>query len=307
MGVPMEIKKTLGGLAALAAVALPMSFAAAAPAAASTAPTDERDFVYVNAVFGYDRDRSDWGGPQQLLYFEQSTEQPEGVFDPVTDRGAFPRTVCDYPSLQVDVIKVYEDSDEPVVGQWYTADFTEQHGWDEIAVGGYNPQSDPAFAEICAPLTPVTPAEVTSSDVCEPADGASHDTITIPETAGVEYAIDGEPAAAGEHVANGTSATVTATAADGYELDSPAEWTIDFTKEACPTAAPTTTTPTTTAPAAAPTTPAAAPTAAPTSAPEGTELATTGAGDLLPLGVAAIALLGLGGAALATRRRDARA
>ncbi|MCR6649417.1 MAG: fibronectin type III domain-containing protein [Cellulomonas sp.] len=58
--------------------------------------------------------------------------------------------------------------------------------------------------------------------------GTEDDTVTIPTLEGVQYAIDGSTAAAGEHPAAGT-VVVTAAPQAGYELTGPTQWTFAFT------------------------------------------------------------------------------
>lgn len=90
-------------------------------------------------------------------------------------------------------------------------------------------------------VTPATPS-VTQSE-CTGLGQSSAATITIPATTGIQYAIDGVPAAAGSVVETAGSYAVTATALPGYTLEGTALWTLvvdaapDCTEHVTPAAA----------------------------------------------------------------------
>ena len=87
----------------------------------------------------------------------------------------------------------------------------------------------------CVTTTPVQPAVVTASDVCEPATGPTNDRIAIPGDASFSYMVDGAAVAAGPVVATGTTHTVTAVARAGVVVQPGAtmQWTFSFTKVLC--------------------------------------------------------------------------
>lgn len=302
----MNRSRLFGGALALAALALPLGLAAAAPAAATESDATVDQPTWYRAVFAFDKDKGDWGGDQTLVYLEQLDAKPAkgDVLNIADDPAAFPREVCDYKSVQVDNFLVSPGQPLPVVGEDFHAPFTFWHVEDWA---WYQQGVDQDYTDLCA-TTPVTAAAPTALDECEPTEGTTPDRVTIPETEGVEYALDGAPVEPGDHAVEGAEAVVTATALEGYALEGDAEWTFAFTKDACesPTTPPSETTPPTTEPTT--TEPAVAPapsTTAPAVADSGETLATTGAEDVVPLAVAALALAGLGGALLARRRATA--
>ncbi|MGC5627255.1 PQQ-dependent sugar dehydrogenase [Georgenia sp. Z1344] len=81
------------------------------------------------------------------------------------------------------------------------------------------------------PPAVVTPEDVTFTDE----DGTEADTFTVPEVEGVEYLVGDEVVEAGTHPGEGT-VTVTARAADGYELaeDATTEWSHTFDDSTTP-------------------------------------------------------------------------
>lgn len=76
--------------------------------------------------------------------------------------------------------------------------------------------------------TPVTATAPTFDDVA--------DTYRIPQKAGVQYLVDGEPATSGVKTVGDVDATVvvTAEAKEGYVLEGTTSWTGTFTKAAEP-------------------------------------------------------------------------
>ena len=205
----MRIPKSIGGGLALVALAIPLSLAAAAPATATT-PSEG---YWIQASFGYDRTPSGWPGDQDLLYFEKVDTQPKGndVLNPTDDPQAFPREACGYQTIQVDNIYVEPGSSEPVVGEAYTAPFKSNENWTVAGAAHYVVADNAAIQDLCTTVPPVTaeaPAPVVN-DVCEPSDGDTQDTYTIPESESVDYSVDGEIVPAGTYPAVGTEVVVT--------------------------------------------------------------------------------------------------
>lgn len=105
-----------------------------------------------------------------------------------------------------------------------------------FSTGAINILAIPDHEECDRLTTPVEP-EVTESEACE-----VNDSFTIPDTEGVVYFVNDEEAEAGTVFNTPGSYTITAQAADGYELTDP-EWSMGITLEAgepCPSTTPST-------------------------------------------------------------------
>lgn len=135
------------------------------------------------------------------------------------------------------------------------------------------------------PATGVSPTAPTSSDVCEPSSGATHDKLVVPSDENFTYTVNGVEKAAGSYPATLASYTVKAVPNDGVEVKEGAktEWTFAFTKVGCKSTTPT---------------PPSSPPANPTGSSGNTPFsANTGAdggySPLLPIGAAAMLMVGL--------------